>query len=274
MPYEVFAVMMLLLGLSFGSFANVVIWRFPRHESLSSPPSHCPSCQSAIQWYDNIPVVSWLVLRGRCRACAEPISVRYPVVELLSGVLWLVAGLEFGVALRALAAAIFFYLLLILSAIDLDTRRLPNPIVGLCVGIGFAGAVVYQLTGLPITPLLDSRGWLASPVVAAVVGAVGSAGIALAIALTYAGMRRREGFGMGDVKLLGAIGLFLGPLGVLVLFLASVAGAIVGIIMARRSQEGLAKAYPFGPFLAAAAVLIALYGPEIWGWYVGLLGVS
>lgn len=274
MPYEVFAVTMFVLGLAFGSFANVVIWRFPRRESLSTPPSHCPSCDVQIKWYDNIPVVSWLVLRGKCRACGEPISVRYPVVEMLSGLLWLVAALEFGVTVRAVAAAAFFYLLLILSAIDLDTRRLPNPLVGLCAAIGLAGALVYQLTGLPVTPLLDSQGWLSSPLAGALVGAVASAGVALAIALTYAGMRKREGFGMGDVKLLGAMGLFLGPLGVLVLFLASVVGAIVGIVMASRSKEGLAKAYPFGPFLAGAAVVIALYGPDMWGWYIGLMGVS
>lgn len=271
MPYGFFALIMFVLGLAFGSFANVVIWRFPRKESLSSPPSHCPSCDAPIRWHDNIPVVSWVALRGRCRACGEPISVRYPLVEALSGLLWLIAALEFGFSLRAGFAAAFFYLLLILSAIDLDAYRLPNPLVGLCAAVGGVGAFLYQVTGLPAVPLVDFGGWLASPLVAALVGALLSSGLALGIALLYARMRKREGFGMGDVKLLAAIGLFVGPYGLLVLFFASVAGAIAGIVAALRSDEGLAKAYPFGPFLAAAAVGVSLYGPGVWGWYMGLV---
>lgn len=272
MPYEVFAVTMFALGLAFGSFANVVIWRFPRGESLSSPPSRCPSCETPIRWTDNIPVLSWLLLRGRCRSCGESISVRYPIVETVSGVLFLIAALEFGWGLRAVAAAAFFYLLLVLSAIDFDTYRLPNPLVGITAAIGASGALVAQFTGVPAVPLLGFNGWLRSPLIAAGVGAVASAGIALGIALIYAGMRKREGFGMGDVKLLAAIGVFLGPYGVLVLFIASVLGAVVGVVAASRSGEGLTKAYPFGPFLAGSAVVTALYGPAVWRWYMGLVG--
>ena len=274
MPLAAFAVLKYLLGLAFGSFANVVIWRFPRGESLSSPPSHCPVCDTPIRWYDNVPVVSWLALRGRCRSCATRISPRYPTVELLGGVLWLAAALEFGVSARAVAAAVFFYLLLILAFIDLDTMRLPNAIVGLLAAIGLAGSLVAQFSGTSLVPLLDLGGWLAAPLVGSIVGALVSGGLALAIAAAYSAVRKASGFGMGDVKLLLAIGVFLGPYGIMVLFLGSLAGAFVGIALASRKGGSLTMRYPFGPFLAAAAVVVALVGPSVWSWYLGLAGVA
>ncbi|MRR35468.1 prepilin peptidase, partial [bacterium] len=121
----------LVFGLVFGSFANVVIWRFPRGESLSAPASHCPLCERPIRWRDNIPVVSWVILRARCRDCGTPIHWRYPAVELLTALLWVLAVLKFGATPRAVMTACVFYLLVILAFIDLDVRRLPNPIVAL-----------------------------------------------------------------------------------------------------------------------------------------------
>jgi leader peptidase (prepilin peptidase)/N-methyltransferase len=272
-PFVAFAVLMTVLGLAFGSFANVVIWRFPRGESLNSPPSHCPACDTPIRWYDNVPVLSWILLRGKCRACGSRISPRYPAVELLGGLLWLAAALEFGVSARAAAAAAFFYLLLILAFIDLDTMRLPNPIVGLLAAIGLAGSAIGQVSGLDVVPLVDLGGWLSNPLVGSLVGAVVSGGIALAIAAAYSAVRKSSGFGMGDVKLLFAIGLFLGPYGLMVLFFGSLVGAIVGIAVASRPGGSLTSRYPFGPFLAAAAVIVALVGPDVWAWYLGLAGV-
>ena len=137
-----------LFGLLFGSFANVVIWRLPRGESLSTPGSHCPSCETAIGWRDNVPVLSWVMLRGRCRSCAAPISARYPLVELTSGVLWLAMWAVFGPSLALGFAIAFVYLLMILSFIDLDTMRLPNQLVALLAVIGVAGVVVAQITGV------------------------------------------------------------------------------------------------------------------------------
>lgn len=267
----IFTAVMAVLGLAFGSFANVVIWRFPRGESLSHPPSRCPACEAPIRWRDNVPVFSWIALRGRCRECGARISPRYPIVESVSALLFLVAAVEFGPTARAAFAAAFFYLLLVLSAIDLDTYRLPNPIVGLTAAIAVTGAVAASILGMRIVPLADYGGWLTSPLAAALVGAVASGGVALALASAYAAVRKREGFGMGDVKLLAAIGLFLGPYSVFVLFFASVIGAVVGVLRAIRDGEGLTKAYPFGPFLALAAVIVALVGADVWLWYLGLL---
>jgi len=255
----------------FGSFANVVIWRFPRGESLSHPGSHCPKCETPIVWYDNIPVLSWILLRGRCRACGEPISFRYPAVEILSAALWLLAGLLFGLSGQTVAAICFFYLLMILAFIDTDTMRIPNPLVAALFGLGLVGAILGQVLRLPVVPLVPpGPGLLGMPVVQSLVGALVSAGVALAIAGAYALVRKTRGFGMGDVKLLGAIGVFLGLYGLLALFLGSVAGAIYGIAVGRGEEGAMRRRFPFGPFLAAAAVLVTAVGPALWGWYVGL----
>ncbi|MDY0088060.1 MAG: prepilin peptidase [Coriobacteriia bacterium] len=273
MPDWFFCSVLFIFGLLTGSFANVVIWRFPRGESVVSPPSACPRCMAQIQWYDNIPVVSWLVLRGRCRECGEPISPRYPAVELLCGVLWLAAGLRFGMSLQTAFAIVLFFFLLLLAFIDLDTMRLPNPIVGALFVIGVGGVVFSQLTdivALPLTPL--GRGIFGEPVAMALLGALASGGVALAIAGAYALIRKREGFGMGDVKLLGSMGVYLGLYGVLVFFAGSILGAAYGIAMNVKKGDSLATKFPFGPFLALAGVLVALFGPAVWSWYLGLLG--
>ncbi len=304
-----FLVVLGVFGLLFGSFANVVIWRFPRGESLSHPGSHCPNCGHAVRWWDNIPVASWIVLRARCRDCGEPISIRYPAVELLSCALWVAAGAEFGFSLLTAWAVFFFYILLILAFIDLDLRRLPNALVALLAAAGALGAVVWQVTGVPAAPLVGAaEGWLASPIVAAAAGALAGAGLAGAIALVYALLRGRKGMGMGDVKLLGAMGLFMGLYVLLAFFLGNLLGALAAVAVAawRRRQpagphgpalvfdedEGSGPsaeprpanggsdmrhdpaAIPFGPFLAMAGVLTVLWGPAIWAWYLGLLHLN
>jgi leader peptidase (prepilin peptidase)/N-methyltransferase len=270
-PVWIAPVFITLFGLLFGSFANVVIWRFPRGESLSYPGSHCPVCDAPLGWRDNIPVASWLLLRGKCRACGVPISRRYPLVELISGALWLLAWVLFGFTVQTAFAIAFFYLLLILSAIDLDTYRLPNPLVALLAGIGLAGSVFSAFTGVVAVPLLPGGRLLGYPLAASLVGAVLASGVAWGIAALYASARKREGFGMGDVKLLAAMGIFLGPYAVLVLFVGSVLGAAYGIAQARRSDEGMSAKIPFGPFLAGGALLVTAFGPAVWAWYVGLI---
>ena len=267
-------ILLALFGLLFGSFANVVIWRFPRGESLSHPGSHCPVCETPIVWYDNIPVLSWIALGRRCRFCAVPISARYPMVELLSAGLWVLAGAFFGVSTQTAVAVFFFYLLLILSFIDIDLRRLPNALVGLLFVVGLVGVAVSQLTdvsALPLTPIGHSM-W-GQPAVAAAIGAVTASGVTLAIALIYQRVAHVEqAQGAGDVKLLAAIGLYLGPYALLALFLANVLGSIYGIVGAWFRGVSLREAsIPFGPFLAVASVAVALVGPAIWGWYLALL---
>lgn len=258
----------LLLGLAFGSFANVVIWRVPRGESITSPGSHCPRCHIPVRRYDNIPVVSWLMLRGRCRSCNQSISARYPLVETASGALWVLAALAFGPEARWVFAALFFWLLLVLTVIDLDTMRLPNPIVAALAVIGLSGAISGQFTGHSLTPLVGDTG---APLLTAAFGAVLGAGLSGGVAGVYALVRGRSGFGMGDVKLLGAMGLFLGPYVLLALLIGSLTGAVVGIAAAARSGVGLQAKMPFGPFLALGGVFTALVGPETIRAYLSLV---
>jgi len=262
-----------LFGLALGSFANVVIWRFPRGESLSHPGSHCPVCAAPISWRDNIPVVSWLLLHGRCRSCGASISIRYPVVELLSAALWVLAGVLFGASLQTLFGVFFFYLLLILSFIDLDLRRLPNGLLGLLLGVGVVGVMVSQFTRFPALPLLPSGpGLLGEPVVFAGVGALSASGVMLVIALGYERLRHVQGLGMGDIKLLAVMGLYLGPYALLALFLAAILGAVYGVLSTRTKGVTLGKGtMPFGPFLGAGSIVIAAFGPCVWNWYLSLL---
>ena len=300
-----------LLGLVFGSFANVVIWRFPRGESLSDPPSHCPKCGHPVRWYDNVPVVSWLVLRGACRDCGEPIAARYPTVEALCAVSWIAAGVRFGPTLAAAFAIAFFYFLLVLTFIDIDLRRLPNVLVASLAGIGLAGVAVSSVAGVAAVPLLVAplSGLWAVPAVAALMGAVAGAGLSLLIALIYQAVRGRPGMGLGDVKLLGAIGIFLGLYVLLAFFVATLTGAVVGIITtasaARKEtvadeDPGTADvegrelepssvsvetgdedfeirplgSVPFGPFVALGAVVAVMWGPQLLFAYLHLSGLT
>jgi leader peptidase (prepilin peptidase)/N-methyltransferase len=278
-PYFAFYLICLgAFGLIFGSFGNVLIWRVPRGESVVSPPSHCPKCGHDVRWYDNVPVVSWMLLRGRCRDCGEPIPLRYPVIELASGALWVLAGWVWGLSPTTPLAIAFFYLLLVLSAIDLDTRRLPTPLVWALAAIAAAAAVAAQLTGIGFGPLVGqaSAGWLAQPAIAAAVGFAAGAGTSAGIALLYRALRGRDGLGFGDVRLLGAMGLVLGPFVLLAYALGNIIGVLVALpqaLLSRKKGALSTRSIPFGPFLALGGVLTALWGPAIWTWYLRLLNV-
>jgi leader peptidase (prepilin peptidase)/N-methyltransferase len=271
-----YLISLFVFGLVFGSFGNVVIWRLPRNESLSSPGSHCPSCGHAVRPYDNVPVLSWLLLRGKCRDCAAGISVRYPVVELLSGCLWVLAGVVYGFSWRAAAAAFLFYLLLLLAAIDLDTMRLPNKLVALMAAAGAAGVVLALLTGVPVAPLtpLAQAGWLSQPLASAAFGCLLGSGLTFGIAAAYSAVRRRQGMGMGDFKLIAAGGLFLGGYVLVALLLGSLLGAVAGVALARGDGPLASRRFPFGPFLAAGIVLAAVFGPALLRWYLGIAGLG
>lgn len=265
-----FIALLAILGLAFGSFANVVIWRLPRGESLSTPASHCPSCETPIAWHDNVPIVSWLVLRGRCRHCSASIAVRYPLVEAGTAALWVAAGVAFGPTAQCITAAVFFYVLLLLAAIDLDTMRLPNRLVAVLAGIGLAGAVISEFSQVKLAPLAPATLFGGSPLASAVLGAVLAVVLTGGMAGAYHAIRGIQGFGMGDIKLLGAMGLFLGPYVLLALFFGSILGAVAGIAATRSSGSVLTK-FPFGPYLAAGGVVTALVGAPLWGWYLGVL---
>lgn len=275
MQHTFYLVSLFVFGLIFGSFGNVVIWRLPRAESLSVPGSHCPRCGHAIRWYDNVPLVSWALLAGRCRDCGTPISPRYPAIELLSGCLWVAAGIAFGISWRALAAVALFYLVLLLGAIDLDTMRLPNALVAIVAAVGLAGATVSQLTGtliVPLTPPVGS-GPVAAPLSQAVLGVALGAGMTALIGYGYGRVRGQAGFGMGDYKLLAAAGLFLGPYVLVALLAGSLLSLVAVVGMSRDGDAPVGRRrIPFGPFLAAGIVVAALAGPALIAWYVSLIG--
>lgn len=253
--------MALALGACTGSFLNVAIYRLPRGESVVAPRSHCTRCERIIPWYDNIPVLSWILLRGRCRGCQEPFSIRYPIVEALTGVLLFVLWLQFGLS-PALAFAFYFACsLLVVTYIDLDHRLILDKITlpGIAVGLLFALVV----------PPAEVR-WAA--VQSWAIGTLVGGGILWLVAWAYELATGREGMGGGDIKLLAMIGAFLGWQGVLLsLLLASFIGSIVGFgwMIARGADAKLA--IPFGPFLSLGALVALLWGDSIIRWYISTL---
>jgi leader peptidase (prepilin peptidase)/N-methyltransferase len=179
----------------------------------------------------------------------------------------------FGVSLQLAFAVFFFYMLLILSFVDLDLRRLPNALVGLLFVVGVAGVLVSQLTTSSAVPLLSGgQGLLGEPVVSAGIGALAAAGVMLTIAMVYQRVRHTQGMGMGDIKLLAVMGIYLGPYALLALFIATVLGAIWGLLVLGTSRQSMRIVMPFGPFLALGSVLTVAAGPAVWGWYLAALG--
>ncbi|MCC7178589.1 MAG: prepilin peptidase [Acidobacteria bacterium] len=242
-----------VLGLAIGSFLNVVIYRVPLGQSLASPPSTCPSCRTRLRWIDNIPVLSWMVLRGKCHHCRAPISIQYPLVELVTGVLFVLVTWLTPVGPLLAARLTLVLILIVLFGIDLHHQILPNVITLPGIAIGF----LFSLAGPP--------GWLDS-----LLGILLGGGVLYAIAWTYYAVRHEEGLGMGDVKMLAMIGAFLGWKAVLVtLILSSFAGAIVGVGIIAFSRGSMRLALPFGTFLSLGALAAMLVGEPLVTWYAG-----
>ena len=240
-----------LLGLVVGSFLNVVIHRVPLRRSVMRPASHCPACGEPIRPIDNIPLLSYVLLRGRCRNCKARISARYPLVEALTGALFAAAAYEFGLGVRLLSALVLISTLVALAGIDLGHRLLPNVIVGPAALVGFTLSVLES----------PERWWL-YPISAFVV-----AGGLFALALVYPG-----GMGMGDVKMGGMLGAFLGPYAALAVFLGALCGALVGGVLMALGRMGRRSPLPFGAFMALGGILALFMGPELWGFYLDLFG--
>lgn len=249
-------VVLAVAGLVVGSFLNTVIVRVPDGDPLLRPGPRCPACEAPLAWSDTVPVVSWLRLHGRCRACGDPIPVGYPLVEVANAVLWVAAGLRFGTEGELFGFLALFSVLLALSVIDLELYLLPNRITYPAIGA--------SLIGLPVMSLLvaDNPG---GAVVGALIGGVGYAGFLLVVLLAYELVVHREGMGIGDVKLAALLGLWLGwlhPLLVLfALIFASGIGLVVGlgVFLVRRSSQP----YPFGPWLALGAIAAILASTPI-----------
>src|SRR5215204_5231654 len=239
-----------LFGLMVGSFLNVVIHRVPRRESVVWPASRCPHCGEAIRPRDNIPLISYVLLRGRCRNCKEPISVRYPAVEATTGLLFGVATYMFGASLELLPALVLISALISLAVIDLEHRLLPNVIVG-----------PAALAGVVLSILVNPAGWWIYPL-----SAVAVAGFLLGLVLIHP-----RGMGMGDVKMGGMLGAFLGPYAALAIFLGALLGAVTGGLLMAAGKVQRRSALPFGLFMALGGVISLFTGPQLWSLYIDLM---
>jgi leader peptidase (prepilin peptidase)/N-methyltransferase len=253
MPASLAVVVAPLFGALIGSFLNVVIYRLPLGKSIVMPPSRCRNCDYLLQWYDNIPIVSWLFLGGRCRNCRTAVSIQYPIVELITAVLFgLVVWLTPPGALLA-TRLLLVCILIVLFGIDLEHQILPNAITlpGIAIGL--------------LLSLIAPPGWRD-----ALIGTLLGGAVLYAIAWGYYLWRREEGMGMGDVKMLAMIGAFLGWKAVLVtLVLSSFSGAIIGMILMAAQKGDMKLALPFGTFLAIGALAAMFVGEPLVAWYAG-----
>lgn len=278
-----------LLGLCVGSFLNVVIHRIPlmmhyawRQEcsqflaqqtdmpseqtavltdivakdvpiTLSTPASRCPHCAHKIKWYENIPLISWLLLRGRCSDCKAAIGVRYPVVELVTALLSGLVIYHFGVTATGLSALVLVWTLIALTGIDFDTQLLPDRLTFPLAGLGLA---------------VNSQGWLVTPTQSIWGLLLGFLSLWIVVKVFYL-MTKKHGMGQGDFKLLAVLGAWLGPAMLpLIILLSSLLGSIVGIILMKK--QGESKPFAFGPYIAIAGIIALLYGSDIVSWYLGM----
>ena len=245
-----------LLGLVVGSFLNVVVHRLPRGTSIVFPRSACTFCTGPVAARDNIPVVSYLLLRGKCRRCSAPISVRYPLVELLTSALFALCAWRFGFSFETLAAIIFCSLLLSLALIDFDHFLLPDKLTLPGIGVG-----LLLQPWLPRTSLTD-----------AVLGVLVGAGALILIVNVWYWLRSEEGMGLGDVNMLAMVGAFLGWQGAaLTLIVATVAGALTGLLLMAFGKLDARSRLPFGVFLSGGAAMALFFGNRIVDFYLGLL---
>lgn len=241
-----------LAGLVVGSFLNVCIYRLPRRESLLWPGSRCPACGRPLAWFENIPVAGWIALRGRCRTCGARISVQYPLVEVITALVFAGGFLVYGLTWLLVVRLAFASALVVLFAIDLEHQILPNVVT-------LPGIVAGFVASWFLPP-----GWLSS-----LIGIALGGGVLLAIAEAYYRVRGHEGLGMGDVKMLAMIGAFLGwPLTLLTLVFASFAGSVVGLGLMAVGRGTLQAALPFGTFLALGALAAAIVGEPLLAWYL------
>lgn len=278
-----------LLGLCVGSFLNVVIHRTPlmmlaawRQEcsqfmaeqadmppehtqplanivaadpsiTLSTPASRCPLCAHKIKWYENIPLISWLILRGRCSDCKAAIGLRYPIVELVTALLSMLVIYQFGVSAAGLSALILVWALVALTGIDFDTQLLPDRLTFPLAGLGLA---------------VNSQGWFVSPTQSIWGLLLGFLSLWVVVKIFYL-ITKKHGMGQGDFKLLAVLGAWLGPTMLpLIILLSSLLGSIVGIILMKK--QGESRPFAFGPYIAIAGIIALLYGPDIVNWYLGM----
>jgi len=258
-----------VFGSIVGSFLNVCIYRLPREESIAFPPSHCTSCGTQIKFYNNIPILSYIILIGRCRTCGERISPIYPIVEILSGLISALLVWRFGLTIQAIFYTIFLFALIVVTFIDLEHKIIPNFITlpGIIFGLIYGalrtdwGSAQMALSSLHLDLWSVFRTLDEVPVFDSLSGIVLGGGMLFIVGLLYEVIRKREGMGLGDVKLLAMIGAFLGWRSVLfVALVSSFIGTIVGISIVLYKKGDLKYAIPFGPFLSLAAAIYCFTG--------------
>jgi len=254
MYYDINVILIFILGLIVGSFSNVCIYRIPRNESIIYPASHCPKCCSKIKPVDNIPLLSFILLKGRCRNCKTKISVQYPIVEFLTGLIYLIIYLIYGLSIQTLIYIILSSALIIIAFIDLNEQIVPDAISLPGIVIGFIlSFFVYYIS------FVDS-----------VLGIFVGGGIILIIGLTGLVIFKKEAMGGGDVKLAAMIGAFLGWRYIVIsLFLGFFLGALTGICLIIAKIKSREDVVPFGPFIVLGSFITLLWGEKIISWYIG-----
>lgn len=269
-----------LMGLCIGSFLNVCIYRLPSGQTIADPPrSQCPDCGHPIRFYDNIPVISFLMLGGRCRSCSKPISLRYPTVESLSALFALAAYMKFGFSAEALIYYVFISALLVVTFIDIDHQIIPNVISLPGIPLFFLASFVerHHIGFFKILPdrVAPYAIHLPVPVMTlnAVLGIVAGGGILYLVAWGYFLLTRKEGMGGGDIKLLAMIGALIGWEGVLfTIFVGSAVGTLAGVVLlARYRMVDTKLRIPFGPFLSTGAILYVFFGSKLIFWYFRMM---
>lgn len=244
-------ILVTVLGLCVGSFLNVCIYRLPRGQSLLTPASRCPHCGTPLRWFENIPVISWVVLRARCGQCGAPISPQYPIIEIVTALVWLLIASMTPPGWLLASRLVLGTALIVLFMIDLEHQLLPNVITLPGIAVGFAFS--FLTAPGPLDSLL---------------GILVGGGVLYAIAGGYYLLRKEEGMGMGDVKMLAMVGAFLGWRAVLLtLVLSSFAGAVIGVLIIAWHRGDLRYALPFGTFLALGTMIAMLVGEDLLAWY-------
>jgi leader peptidase (prepilin peptidase)/N-methyltransferase len=254
MYYGIDDVLIFILGLIVGSFSNVCIYRIPRNESIIYPTSHCPKCRSNISPKDNIPLLSYILLKGRCRNCKSKISIQYPIVELLTGLIYLIIYLVYGLSVQTLIYIILSSALIIIAFIDLNEQIVPDIISLPGIVVGFILSFF-----IPYISFINSA-----------LGVFVGGGIILVIGLAGSVIFKKEAMGGGDVKLAAMIGAFLGWRYIIIsLFLGFFLGAVAGIILIMSKIKNREDVVPFGPFIVLGSFITLLWGDKIMTWYIG-----
>lgn len=256
LPFYIFA---FIFGAVVGSFLNVCIYRLPKEESVVFPPSHCPDCGYRIRWYDNVPIVSYLVLKGKCRSCSAPISPQYPIVEAINALLTLFLFMRFGLSRAFLVLFLFCSAMVVVTFIDLEHQIIPD-------AISLPGIVA----GFVFSFFIPQLGWKTS-----LIGMLAGGGSLYLVAFLYHLFTGKEGMGGGDIKLLAMMGAFFGWKSIpFIIFVSSLAGSIIGVTVMLIQKKDAKLAIPFGPFLVFGAILYIFYGRQMIQWYLNIGGVT